>query len=98
MDIIVTSEDQLTKIIDGIVERRLTAILTQHPVTVTPPLKQGNYTSKDIQELFNLKSPVSVWQWEKKGLLKPIIIQRKKTYLRKDIQLLIEQKTLNKRA
>lgn len=98
MELIITTEDQLTKIIDGIVERRISTILSQQPQTVTLPLKQGNYTSKDLQELFNLKSPVSVWQWEKKGLLKPIIIQRKKTYLKEDIEKLIKQKTLNKRA
>ena len=97
MDLIITTEDQLTKIIDGIVERRISTILNQQPQTVTP-LKQGNYTSKELQELFNLRSPVSVWQWEKKGLLHPVIIQRKKFYLREDIEKLIKQKTLSKRA
>ncbi len=96
MELIITTEDQLTKIIDGIVERRISSILNQQPVTL--PLKQGNYSSKDLLELLQLKSPVSLWQMEKKGLLHPVIIQRKKFYLKEDIEKLIKQKTLNKRA
>ena len=96
MELIITTEDQLTKIIDGIVEKRLSAFLHQQPVTL--PVKQGNYSSKDLLELLQLKSPVSLWQMERKGLLHPVIIQRKKFYKREDIELLIKQKTLNKRA
>ena len=95
MEFIITTEDQLTKIIDSIVEKHLSAFLYQQPVTL--PLKQGNYTSKDLRELFGISS-TSIWNWERKGVLHPVIIQRKKFYKREDIEQLIKQKTLNKRA
>jgi DNA-directed RNA polymerase specialized sigma subunit len=97
MELIITTEDQLTKIIDGIVERRILTILSQQPQTVTLPTKQGNYTSKEIQQLFNISS-TSVWHWERKALLRPVIVSRRKMYLKEDIEKLIQRKQLKKRA
>lgn len=92
---------QFEKIIAEIVAQELEKFFSQNkfnqqPQTVTP-LKQGNYTSKDLQELFGISS-TSIWNWERKAVLHPVIIQRKKFYKREDIEQLIKQKTLNKRA
>ena len=97
MELIITTEDQLKKIIDGVFEERLSAFLHQQPQTVTLPTKQGNYTSKEIQQLFNISS-TSVWHWERKALLRPVIVSRRKMYLKEDIEKLIQQKQLKKRA
>lgn len=56
-----------------------------------------SYTSKDLQTLFNVSAP-TIWAWERKSLLRPVIVGRKKTYLGKDIATLIETKQLNKRG
>lgn len=93
--VIVTTEIELRAIVAGEVQRCLSAF--KLPEAPQPTAKQGNYTSKQLQELFGV-TPQTVWAWERKGLLKPVIVQRKKTYLNDDIQKLIHQKQLNKRA
>jgi hypothetical protein len=95
MKIILTTEDELTEIVNKAVEKFYSERI--QPETVSIPTKQGNYTSKEIQQLFNISS-TSVWHWERKALLRPVIVSRRKMYLKEDIEKLIEQKQLKKRA
>lgn len=97
MELIITTKDELTAIIDGIVERHLSSKNIPNPQLVKLPDKRG-YTQREVMDLFGIKSPVSINSWEKKGLLKPIIVSRKKMYLKEDIEHLIQQKQLKKRA
>jgi hypothetical protein len=93
--ILVMTETDVAEIIKREVGKYLSAISKPEPIQI--PLKNGNYTSKELQELFNV-TPPTINAWERKSLLKPIIIQRRKTYLREDIEKLIKQKQVNKRA
>jgi hypothetical protein len=80
----------------------LKEVLTEHhnsqPASQPTQLTvKESYTSKDLQTLFNVSGP-TIWAWERKSLLRPVIVGRKKTYLGKDIATLIESKQLNKRG
>ena len=97
MELIITTKQELTEIIDGIVERHLSSKAIQ-PKTNLPELTKRGYTQREVMDLFGLRSPVSINSWERKGLLKPIIVSRKKMYLKEDIETLIQQKQLKKRA
>jgi hypothetical protein len=93
MKIILTTEEELS----AIVAREVQKCFSELPPQVTPQVKQGNYTSKELQELFNVSAP-TIWAWERKGLLHPVIVSRRKTYLKEDIEKLIQQKQIKKRA
>lgn len=53
--------------------------------------------SRDIRKLFNISS-VTVWQWEKKLILKPQVINTRKYYSKKDVLKLLNEKTTNKKG
>jgi hypothetical protein len=93
MKIILTTEEELSAIVAREVQKCFSELQPQ----ATLPTKQGNYTSKDLQELFNISAP-TIWAWERKALLRPVIVSRRKTYLKEDIEQLIQQKQLKKRA
>ena len=98
LKIIVTTAEELSQIVAREVEKCFAT--KQHNAEIAKqPLeqKQGNYTSKDLQLMFNI-STTTIFNWERKSLLKPIIVSRRKSYLREDIELLIRQKQLKKRA
>lgn len=94
--VIVTTEDELAEMIAKQVEKCFAA--NQQNITdVKRVTKEGNLTSKDVQQLFSISS-TTIWQWEKKGILKPVIVQRRKTYLREDIDSLLQTKQLKQRV
>ena len=48
--------------------------------------------SRDIKKLFNISS-VTIWQWTKKGLLKPQIINGRNYFSKKDVLKLLNEKS-----
>ncbi len=93
MELIITTEKQLREIIASEIQKHN----AQAPALAQAPTIKDAYTSKELQALFNI-STTTVWTYERKGILKPVILNRKKTYLGADIAALIESKQLNKRG
>lgn len=48
--------------------------------------------SRDIKKLFNISS-VTIWQWTKKGVLKPQIINGRNYYKKADVLKLLNEKS-----
>lgn len=92
-ELILTTPEQLTEIIRAEIKSALKDAQTDTPV---PAPRERNYTSKDLQTMFNI-SATSVWNWERAGILKPVIVSRRKMYLKEDIDALIQQKQMKQR-
>lgn len=86
------TETELTELI----RREVSGALKQFEPTPVHAPREGNYTSKDLQELFKV-SPVTIFNWERKSILKPVIVSRRKMYLKEDIDALIQQKQMKQR-
>lgn len=95
MKIILTTTEELSEIIAREVQKCFATQSTKAVDTLTT--KQGHYTSKELQSLFGI-SHTSIWNYERKGILKPVILSRKKFYLKTDIEELIKVKKVKKRA
>ena len=95
MKLIITTEDELTNILTKVVGKCFED-KKDPDVALTELPKQGNYTSKDLQGMFCI-SPTTIWNWQNKGILKPVTINRKKVFLKEDIQALIQQKKLRRK-
>ncbi len=92
MKLIITTEDELTSILARVVGKCFDD-KKDNPETLDTMSKQGNYTAKDLQDIFCI-STTTLWNWQNKGILKPVIVNRKKVYLKEDIEALIQQKKL----
>ena len=94
--IIVTTEEELASMIAREVEKCFDA-KSMEKEEVTPPTKKGNYSSIDLQEMFCI-STTTIWNWQNKGLLKPVTVDRKKVFLKEDIERLIQLKKIKRKA
>jgi hypothetical protein len=88
-----------------LIDQRLTNIeklLIDLPDMLSPQKKEAQQAdlldnlpdrlkSRDIKKLFNISS-VTIWQWEKKSILKPQKINRRKFYSKKDVLKLLNEK------
>jgi hypothetical protein len=94
MEVIVTSDERLKELINEAVKGAISAYSN---------LSNGKsskefYTEKELRTLLGIKSRSTINSYERKGLLKPIILQRVKKYSAKDIEVAMFQSKLQNRG
>lgn len=95
MRVIVLSEAELDAKLQALKNEIISAI-TSEPKPEDSK-ERDFYTTSEIRRLLNI-SNTTIWHWERKGLLKPVIIGRKKIYNKAEVGELLEAKTLKKRG
>lgn len=93
LQVVTITVEHLQQLISAEVKAAVKEVMQANAPTAAP----GNYSTAELCKAFKI-SETTVWRLERKGLLKPVILNRKKIFLGSDVDALIKSNKLKQRG